>query len=141
MLEFFNPSFEVPGTAINIYSYYVSCGFPSPAESYIESSLDLNQLCITNPPATFIVRADGDSMISAGIFPHDLLVVDRSLDASSGDIVIATIDGEFTVKYLQKKPVLKLVPANEKYSDLVINEEQDFLVFGVVTNIIRQVRK
>ncbi len=126
---------------IPLFCTKVAAGFPSPADDYVERSLDLNELCITNPPATYFVRADGDSMIGAGIAPGDLLVVDRSLSPQSGDIIIAALDGEFTVKYLQTQPSACLVAANENYPPIVIDPAQDFVVFGVVTNVVKQVRK
>lgn len=126
---------------IPLFSTRVAAGFPSPADDYVERTLDLNELCVSNPPATYFVRADGDSMNSAGIAPGDLLVVDRSISPEAGDIIIAALDGEFTVKYLQTEPIVCLVPANDNYSPISISPEQDLIVFGVVTNIIKQVRK
>lgn len=81
-----------------------ACGFPSPAQDYVEQTIDLNQLCIEHPAATFYVRANGDSMLQAGIHSGDLLVVDRAVTATQGAIVLACLDGEFTVKYLQTHP-------------------------------------
>ena len=78
----------------------VSAGFPSPAQDYVEQTLDLNELCIKRPAATFFVRVEGESMIEAGIFHNDILVVDRSVKPVHGDIVVAQVDGEFTVKEL-----------------------------------------
>ncbi len=126
---------------IPLFNAKVAAGFPSPADDYVERTLDLNELCITNPPATYFVRAEGDSMIDAGIAPGDLLVVDRSLSPQSGDIIIAALDGEFTVKYLQKHPSVCLLPANENYPPIDIDPVQDFIIFGVVTNVVKQVRK
>jgi len=76
----------------------VSAGFPSPAENYSEGELDLNQYLVKNPPATFFVRISGDSMINAGIFPDDILIVDRSIESKNNDIIVAVVNGEFTVK-------------------------------------------
>lgn len=126
---------------VPLFSTKVAAGFPSPADDYVERTLDLNALCVSNPPATYFVRADGDSMNGAGIAPGDLLVVDRSISPEAGDIIIAALDGEFTVKYLQTKPIVCLVPANDNYSPISVSPEQDFIVFGVVTNIIKQIRK
>ncbi len=80
----------------------VAAGFPSPAEQYVEAPLDLNELLVRKPAATFFVRAAGDSMVGAGICSGDILVVDRSLEAVDGSIVIAAVDNEFTVKFLRK---------------------------------------
>ena len=96
----------------------VPCGFPSPAQDYVEATLDLNQLCISRPAATYFVRAAGDSMKDAGILDGDLLVVDRSVSARHGDTVIACVDGEFTVKILQLTPNIALLPANANYQPI-----------------------
>ena len=119
----------------------VNAGFPSPAENYVEGKLDLNQLLIKNPPATFLVKVSGDSMTGAGIYPNDILVVDRSLEVKSKDIVIAVIDREFTVKRLIKdEDSITLIPANSKYKPIIISDTMDFEVWGVVTNVIHSVR-
>ena len=117
----------------------VSCGFPSPAEQYIESPLDLNDLLIKRPAATFFVRAAGDSMLGAGIRPGDILVVDRSVTPLDGSIVIASVDGEFTVKYLRRDDAgFRLEPANRKYRTIVFPEGRELRIFGVVTACIHQ---
>jgi len=118
----------------------VSAGFPSPAEDYIEQSLDLNEFCIKRPAATFFVRVQGDSMIDAGIYSEDMLVIDRSIPATHGDIVIAGLHGEFTVKELQLKPRACLVPKNKAYSPIDIPEGSELDIFGVVTHVIRNLR-
>jgi len=117
----------------------VAAGFPSPAQDYVESRLDLNELCIKHPAATFFVRVDGDSMTSL-LFPNDILVVDRSLKPAHGDCVIASINGEMTVKTLELKPRVRLVPQNPRYAPIVPNEGEDLQVFGVVTNVVRALR-
>jgi DNA polymerase V len=119
----------------------VSAGFPSPAQDYIEQTLDLNELCIKRPAATFFVRVDGDSMIDAGIFHNDILVVDRSVKAVHGDIVVAQVDGEFTVKELCLKPSLMLVPRNSCYQPICLTNNSELQIFGVVTNVIRQMTR
>lgn len=117
----------------------VSCGFPSPAEQYIESPLDLNDLLVKRPAATFFVRAAGDSMLGAGIRPGDILVVDRSATPLDGSIVIACVDGEFTVKYLRRDDAgLRLEPANRKYRAIAFPEGRELRIFGVVTACIHQ---
>ncbi len=122
-----------------LFSCSVSAGFPSPADDYIDRRLDLNELLITNPAATFFVRAAGDSMIGAAINHDDILIVDRSLAATSGKIIIAVIDGELTVKRLaQTATSCTLMAENPNYPDLEINEESDFQVWGVVTSVIHQ---
>lgn len=126
---------------IPLFLERVSAGFPSPAQDYIEQSLDLNELCIKHPAATFFVRVEGDSMREAGIYPSDILVVDRSIQAEHGDIVIAGLYGEFTVKELELRPSVRLVPRNKAYKPIVIPEGCDVDIFGVVTNVIRHMRR
>ena len=87
--------------AIPLFMECVSAGFPSPAQDYVEQTLDLNELCIKHPASTFFVRVEGDSMIEAGIYPNDILVVDRPVQAEHCDIVIAGLHGELTVKELE----------------------------------------
>ncbi|ANG63053.1 UV protection and mutation protein [Marinobacterium aestuarii] len=125
---------------IPFFSERVAAGFPSPAQDYIERTLDLNELCIKRPAATFFVRAQGESMIEAGIFNGDVLVVDRSLNAVHGDIVIACIDGGFTVKRLVTRPSLQLEAANPRYKPIQLSEESEVEIFGVVTNVIHSLK-
>lgn len=111
----------------------ISAGFPSPAETSLEDRLSLNDLLIEHPAATFFIRVEGDSMTEAGIFSGDLLVVDRAAPVRHGCVVVAILDGEFTVKRLnlrQSRPCLE--PANPAYDVIEIQEEMDFRVWGVV---------
>jgi len=109
----------------------VVAGFPSPAEQYLEPPLDLNELLVKRPAATYFVRVEGDSMVGKGIYDGDLLVVDRSLDPKDGDVVIANVDGEFTVKTLRKKGGrIGLQPANDKYPTIVLSGASELKVFG-----------
>jgi len=126
---------------IQLFSDAVPAGFPSPATDYCERKLDLNELCIQHPAATYFVRAQGDSMIDAGIFPGDVLVVDRSITASHGDIVIASVNGELTVKRLETTPTMRLVPMNSKHAAIDVPEADDLEVFGVATTVIHSLRK
>jgi DNA polymerase V len=132
---------EFTQLGIPLFSDAVAAGFPSPATDYCERKLDLNELCIQKPAATYFVRAQGDSMIDAGIFPGDVLVIDRSIDASHGDIVIASVNGELTVKLLETKPQTRLVPMNNQHAPIVIPEGADLEIFGVATNVIHSLRK
>lgn len=125
---------------IPLFLQRVSAGFPSPAQDFIEKTLDLNELCVRHPAATFFVRVAGDSMIDAGIFPGDILVVDRSIRAAHGDIVIAVLDGEFTVKELALHPQARLIARNPHYAPITLSEGSALEVFGVVTNAIRNLR-
>lgn len=126
---------------IQLFSDAVPAGFPSPATDYCERKLDLNELCIPHPAATYFVRAQGDSMIEAGIFPGDVLVVDRSITAAHGDIVIVSVNGELTVKLLETKPKTRLVPMNRKYDPIVLPEDADLEIFGVATTVVHSLRK
>lgn len=120
----------------------VVAGFPSPAEQYLEPPLDLNEYLVKRPAATFFVRVQGDSMIGAGIHHEDLLVVDRSLDPTDGAIVIACVDGDFTVKTFRRDAQgVRLEPANPNFSTLTFALGQELDVFGVVTACIHRFRK
>jgi DNA polymerase V len=120
----------------------VQAGFPSPASDYAEEEIDLNRELIERPAATFYVRAVNDSMIEAHIPPGALLVVDKSLRPKNYSIVIASVDSEFLVKYYVKdKGRHTLVPANGKYKTLIIAEDMDFRIWGVVTAVVIQVSK
>ena len=117
----------------------VSAGFPSPAEDFTDRKLDLNELLIKNPAATFFVRVEGDSMIGAGIHHDDILVVDRSREAVSGDVVIAVLDGELTVKRLVRNALCgHLVAENPDYPSIEISKENGCEIWGVVTSVIHQ---
>lgn len=134
--------YEAPcGTLpLPLYASRIQAGFPSPADDYIETALDLNQLLIKNPPATFFVRVSGDSMINAGIHDNDILIVDRSINPKNDAIVIAVLDGELTVKRLIiNKTGYILQPENPNYHPIVISSESDLTIWGVVTNVIHRV--
>ncbi len=121
-----------PMTALPFFVERVAAGFPSPAQGYMEAPLDLNQLCIRQPEASFLLRVEGDSMLEAGIFPDDILVVDRALEASHGDVVVASLNGEFTVKELRLRPQPMLIPRNPCYAAIPL-ADQEWELFGVVT--------
>jgi DNA polymerase V len=126
--------------SIPMFLERVSAGFSSPAQDFVEKTLDLNELCIQHPAATFFVRVAGDSMIEAGIFPGDILVVDRSLRANHGDVVIAVLDGEFTVKELALHPATMLLPRNRAYAPIALGNDSELEIFGVVTRSVRDIR-
>lgn len=126
--------------ALPLYSSRVKAGFPSPADDYLEGHLDLNEYLIKNSETTFYVRVSGDSMVNAGIFDNDLLLVDRSLQPSHGKIVIAAINGELTVKRLHKTATESMLMAeNPKYSPIVLKEGDELHIWGIVTNVIKSV--
>tara|TARA_Y100000589_G_scaffold1027_2_gene942 strand:- start:11 stop:412 length:402 start_codon:yes stop_codon:yes gene_type:complete len=111
----------------------ISAGFPSPADDYTEQNIDLNEHLIRNPFSTFFLRVKGDSMINSGIQSHDLIIVDKSLIAKPGNIVIAMIDGEFTVKRLEKKnDELYLKSENNDYPDFNFKNHNEIQIWGVV---------
>lgn len=115
----------------------VPAGFPSPAADYMGESIDLNSEYIRNPSSTFIIECEGDSMIEAFIPPKSRLLIDRSITAKNGDVILAVVDGGFTVKYFQKTGFeCFLIPANKKYKPIEITEGMDFIVWGVVIAIV-----
>lgn len=119
----------------------ISAGFPSPAEEYMDGQLDLNEHLIQHPAATFFIRVTGDSMIGAGIHSGDLLVVDRALAAVEGNVVIAAVNGDLTVKricILEGQPML--AAENSNYSPIPIHEETNVELWGVVTHVIHALR-
>ena len=117
----------------------VVAGFPSPAEQYLEPPLDLNELLVKRPAATYFVRVQGDSMVGAGISDGDLLVVDRSLRPADGDVIIASVDGDFTVKtYHRDKDGIRLEPANQAYPIIRLRAGQELDYFGKVTACIHR---
>lgn len=123
--------------AIPIFLCPVAAGWPSPAEDYIEDTLDLHKFAVRNQPATFFLHASGDSMLGAGIHDGDILVVDRSITANPGKVVIAAIDGELTVKRLVKKgKKLLLMPENPDYPPIDITSHEDTCIWGVVTYVL-----
>lgn len=127
---------------IPLFSEPVEAGFPSPADDYIDCTIDLNEHLIKNPPATFMVRVRGSSMLDAGIQSGDLLIIDKSLDAADGDIVIAAVDGQFTVKRFRRRGTsLKLLAANPKQPEIVIGTDTEVEIWGVVIHVIHSPRR
>lgn len=116
----------------------VPAGFPSPAADYVERTLDLNELCIEHPTATYFVRVQGDSMVGAGIHDEDVLVVDRAIEARHRDIVIAGWQGELTVKRLVLRPRVRLESENSAYDPIEVPEGEDLEIFGVVRYVIHR---
>ena len=118
----------------------IAAGFPSPAEDYLDLSLDLNRELVKDQSSTFYGRVKGNSMIDAGFADGDVVIIDRSAEPANGKIAVCFINGEFTIKRLRKmKDGLYLVPANSEFKPIKINEETDFMVWGVVTYIIKKV--
>jgi DNA polymerase V len=122
-----------------LFATRIAAGFPSPADDYVEGQLDLNEHLIKHPAATFYVRVAGDSMTGAGIYPGDILVVDRSLEPMHRNIVIAVVNGELTVKrLLREENRAVLQPENGHYRPIEIVESMECVIWGVVTGVVRQ---
>ncbi|MCS5592419.1 MAG: translesion error-prone DNA polymerase V autoproteolytic subunit [Gammaproteobacteria bacterium] len=138
-IELLLPQGSPEDVAIPIFSSRVQAGFPSPADDYLEDALDLNKYLIQHKEATFFVRAQGDSMLGAGIHSGDILVVDKSLRAISGKIVIAVVDGDFTVKRLHKYGgKITLKAENDAFDDIKITGNSELIIWGVVTSVIHR---
>ena len=138
-IELLLPQDSPKSVDIPIFTSSVQAGFPSPADDHLEDTLDLNTHLIHHKEATFFVKAQGDSMIGAGIQQGDILIVDKSLSAKSGKIVIAVVDGEFTVKRLHKyKGNITLKAENPDFEDIKISGDDELIIWGVVTSVIHQ---
>jgi len=119
------------------FSSTVSAGFPSPADDFLEGSIDLNQFLIDNVAATFLVRVQGESMLGAGIFPRDILIIDRSKNPKSGQVILAILNGEFLLKRYKKNDLgVLLESANPDYANVQVVEGDDFQIWGVVKYVI-----
>ena len=135
----FSPRLRLP---LPVFTARIHAGFPSPAEDYIEKSLDLNEYLVQHPAATFFVRVTGDSMTGAGINSGDILIVDRAVTASNGSVIVAILNGEFTVKRLVTSGgTIRLLPDNPDYRPIDIVPGCDFEVWGVVLHVIHTVRR
>ena len=133
----FSPVHIYPVVTTPLFCDLIKAGFPSPAGDYSDSSLDFNEYLVKNRAATFIVRVQGDSMTGAGIDTGDLLVVDRSKKPDPGMIVVAVVDGDFTVKRLVREMgKYYLQPENPAYPPIEITGEMEFQVWGVVTHAV-----
>ena len=118
----------------------ISAGFPSPADDFLDTSIDLNKILITNKDATFYGRVKGDSMIDAGLSDGDLLIIDKSLEPKDGKIAVCFIDGEFTVKRIKiTNKCIYLVAENKNYKPIKVTDDNDFLIWGIVTTVIKSV--
>lgn len=121
-----------------MFPFGLSAGFPSPAMDFEEIGIDLNKHIIKHPYSTYFGRVSGDSMKDSGINDGDLLVIDKSIDFVDNKIVVCFIDGEFTLKRFRKdKDAAWLLPSNEKYSPIRVNDENEFIIWGVVTFVIK----
>ena len=138
-LNFFIPKpSSGPGTII--INSGIAAGFPSPADDFKQNRISLDNELVKNKEATFFARVSGQSMIGAGLEDNDLLVIDRSLEPSNNKIAVCFIDGEFTVKRLIiKKGQLWLQPENSNYDPIMVTDENEFMIWGIVTNVIKKV--
>ena len=140
-----NSSFTVKAkkTKLNLplAGEYISAGFPSPAENYIEMGIDLNEYLISHPASTFFLRVSGNSMVNAGIQNDDLLIVDRYINPKINDIVVAILDGTFTLKRLSKiNNILYLKSENPEYEDIDIKKYSQFQIWGVAIHSIHTLK-
>jgi DNA polymerase V len=116
----------------------ISAGFPSPADDFLDTSIDLNKTCIKNPATTFFGRVNGNSMKDAGIHHGDLMIIDKSLLPKNGAIAVCFIDGEFTVKTIKiESDCCWLIPANPAYKSMKVTKDNDFVIWGIVTHVIK----
>jgi len=123
--------------ALPLFVAQVKAGFPSPADDYIDRRLDLNEYLIQHPASTFFVRVQGDSMINAGIHSGSILIVDRSLEAKNNNVVVAVLDGEFTVKRLRKsRGTISLIAENPAFKTVEITKDTEFEIWGVVIHVV-----
>ena len=138
-LQFITPKTSNSNGAIFIDTG-ISAGFPSPADDFKETRISLDEELITNKEATFFAKVNGQSMIGAGLDDNDLLVIDRSLEPENNKIAVCFLDGEFTVKRLKvKNGEVWLQPENPNYPIIKITEENDFIIWGIVTSVIKKV--
>lgn len=140
-LEIYNPDLS-SHLALPYADEGIQAGFPSPAQDYISESIDLNRELIRHPASTFYGRVSGDSMIGDGIEPGDILVIDRSIEPSDGDLAVCSLDGDFTLKRIALSDGnVRLIPSNEAFDPILVTQDSQFEVWGVVTYTIKQHRR
>ena len=131
-----------PGPRLPLVLSRVSAGFPSPADDYVEGHLDLHELTGALSPSCYWMQAEGESMVGAGILSGDLLLVDRAVEPANGDIVVASVDGELTVKRFSRRGRrTKLLAANPAYPAIELGDGQELVVWGVVTYVLHNARR
>ena len=131
---------ESASSRVPVTPQAVACGFPSPAQDWMDEGVDVNAHLISHPAASFIVRACGESMEGSGIFDGDELIVDRSLTPADGDVVLAVIDGEFTVKHLRLDAPRRLEPSSERFPTILLEGRENAMLWEVVTYCLRHLR-
>ena len=138
VLDFYFPDYSTK-LELPFFDIGISAGFPSPADDFIELTINLNKEFIKNKDTTFFARVKGHSMKDAGIFDGDWLVIDKSLSPQDGKIAICQIDGEFTVKRIKlEKDCLYLMPENSNYTPIKVTEENELIIWGIVTYVIKK---
>ncbi|MFZ4398396.1 MAG: LexA family protein [Bacteroidales bacterium] len=138
VLDFYAPNTETE-LELTVVESGISAGFPSPADDFLDNSIDLNKELIKNPIATFYGRVKGDSMKDVGIHHGDLLIIDKSLEPQDGKIAVCFIDGEFLVKKIKiEKDCCWLIAANENYPAIKVTAENDFIIWGIVVHVIKK---
>jgi len=136
ILDFYFPDYSTK-LELPFFDFGISAGFPSPADDFIELTINLNKEFIKNKDTTFFARVKGHSMKNAGIFDGDLLIIDKSIEPQNNKIAICQIDGEFTVKRIKiEKDIIWLIAENEDYKPIKVTPENDFIIWGIVTNSI-----
>ena len=131
---------DAPRSTIPVMSHRVPAGFPSPADDYVQDRVDLNEHLILHRDASFILRVSGWSMVGAGIHDGDELIVDRAIEPNDGHVVVAVINGELTVKRLRKSgKAVRLMAENPEYPDIEFNEDEELVIWGVVTRVLHKV--
>ena len=138
-LEVYNSNTTI-NLSLQLVENGISAGFPSPADDFLDASIDLNKTLIKNKDATFYGRVKGDSMINGGLSDGDLLIIDKSIEPKNGKIAVCFIDGEFTVKRIKiEKELIWLIPENKNYQPIKVTADNDFVIWGIVTNVIKAV--
>ncbi len=143
-IDLYSSDFSSENNAISFVDTVIKAGFPSPAQDYLSGTIDLNRELIRHRETTFLARVSGNSLQDAGICDGDIIVIDKSLEAKNGDFVVAFVDGEFTLKefrYDEAENCAWLIPHNKDYDPIKVTEENEFLVWGVLTYTIKQLRK
>ena len=136
-MDFFSTETELE-LSIPMIDGGISAGFPSPAEDFLDLSIDLNKELIKNPSSTFYARVKGQSMQDMGIDSGDLVIIDKSLEPENGKIAVCFVDGEFTMKRIKiEKDCCWLVPANKKYQPIKVTEDNHFIIWGIVVHVIK----
>jgi len=134
------PASTTTSLSLQLVENGISAGFPSPADDFLDTSIDLNKALIKNKDATFYGRVKGDSMIGGGLSDGDLLIIDKSLEPKNGKIAVCFIDGDFTVKRIKiEKEFIWLMPENKNYQPIKVTSDNDFVIWGIVTNVIKAV--